>query len=472
MTRLLIALASAATLATATAKHPNILIIVSDDHGYADAGFQGSKLAVTPNLDALAKSGITCTSGYVTYPVCSPSRAGLLTGRHQARFGHDNNPVYDPLDNKEGLPLTETILPQFLKRAGYHTGWIGKWHLGSAPAFVPWARGFDESFGFIGGGHRFTDWLPDERQYSLPLIRAGKPSTDVPPHLTLALGNAAAAFIRSHKDHPWMLYLPFNAPHTPHEPSPDRLGKFSHVPNPQRRKYLAQLSLLDDAIGLVTSALADSNQRDHTLTFFFSDNGGHTPSGSDNSPLRAMKGTLYEGGVRVPFLVSWPAKLPAGQHYHQPVSSLDVLPSALAAADIPVPTDRKLDGVNLIPHLTGEVSTPPHTHLTWRMHGKQSLAIRSDNWKLIRSGNTPPELYDLASDASESKDVAAQNADVVTRLSATLESWNRELVDPVFPGSSVKNEDWGPGGANQRNRPKPRRSSPKPPDANPPTAPN
>ena len=462
----------AATIATATARHPNILIIVSDDQGYADAGFQGSKAAVTPHLDALAKSGVRCTNGYVTYPVCSPSRAGLLTGRYQARFGHDNNPVYDPLDNHEGLPLTETILPQFLKRAGYRTGWIGKWHLGSAPAFVPWARGFDESFGFIGGGHRFANWLPDERQYSLPLIRDGKPIPDVPPHLTLALGNAAASFIRSHKDHPWMLYLPFNAPHTPHEPSPDRLEKFSSIPNPQRRKYLAQLSLLDDAIGLVTSALADSNQRDHTLTFFFSDNGGHTPSGSDNTPLRAMKGTLYEGGVRVPFLVSWPAKLPGGKVYDHPVSTLDVFASSLAAADIPMPTERPPDGVNIIPHLAGEVSSPPHTNLTWRMHGKQSLAIRDGNWKLIRNGTNPPELYDLATDASESKDVAAQHPDIITRLSSTLDSWNKQLIDPVFPGSSVKNEDWGPGGANQRNRPKPKESSPKPPDANPSTTPN
>ena len=181
----------ASALLSLAADRPNILIIVSDDQGYADAGFQGSKQAVTPHLDALAKSGVRCTSGYVTYPVCSPSRAGLLTGRYQARFGHDNNPVYDPLDEKEGLPLSEKLLPQFLKEAGYRTGWMGKWHLGSAPAFVPWARGFDESFGFIGGGHRFTGWQPNERQYTLPLIRDGKSTSEVPPHLTTALGDTA-----------------------------------------------------------------------------------------------------------------------------------------------------------------------------------------------------------------------------------------------------------------------------------------
>ena len=267
------------------AEKPNILIIVSDDHGYADAGFQGGKEAVTPHLDALAKSGVRCTSGYVTYPVCSPSRAGLMTGRYQARFGHENNPVYDPLDANEGLPLKEKLLPQFLKGAGYRTGWIGKWHLGSSPAHVPWARGFDESFGFIGGGHRFTGWQPDERQYTLPLIRSGVNISNVPPHLTTALGDEAAGFIHRNKAQPWMLYLPFNAPHTPHEPSVERLEKFAHIANPQRRKYLAQVSLLDDAIGAVTAALAVTGQRERTLIFFFSDNGGHTPSGSDNDPL-------------------------------------------------------------------------------------------------------------------------------------------------------------------------------------------
>ena len=435
------------------AERPNILIIVSDDQGYADVGFHGSKQAVTPHLDALAKSGVRCTSGYVTYPVCSPSRAGLLTGRYQARFGHENNPVYDPLDNKEGLPLTEKLLPQFLKDAGYRTGWIGKWHLGSAPAFVPWARGFDESFGFIGGGHRFTGWQTNGRQYTLPLIRGGVNISNVPPHLTTALGDEAAGFIRRNKDQPWMLYLPFNAPHTPHEPSAERLEKFAHIQNPQRRRYLAQVSLLDDAIGTVIAALAGTGQRERTLVFFFSDNGGHTASGSDNGPLRGIKGTLYEGGVHVPFLVSWPAKLPAGKDYAHPVSSVDVFATALAAAGVAMPTDKKYDSVNIVPHLAGEVKTPPHEHLLWRMHGKQSFAIREGNWKLVRTGIAAPELYDLAADIAESKDLASAQPEVTARLTAALEAWNKELIAPVFPGSSVKNEDWGPGGANQKGKP-------------------
>ena len=434
------------------AEKPNILIIVSDDQGYADVGFHGSRQAVTPHLDALAKSGVRCTSGYVTYPVCSPSRAGLLTGRHQSRFGHENNPVYDPLDDKEGLPLTEKLLPQFLKDAGYRTGWMGKWHLGSAPAYVPWARGFDESFGFIGGGHRYTGWQTNGRQYTLPLIRSGANISNVPPHLTTALGDEAAAFMRRDKAQPWMLYLPFNAPHTPHEPSAERLEKFAHITNPQRRRYLAQISLMDDAIGGVIAALAETSQRERTLIFFFSDNGG--PSGGpDNAPLRGFKGTLLEGGVRVPFLVSWPAKLPAGKDYEHPVSSLDVFATALAAAGVAMPTDKKYDGVNIIPHLAGEVKTPPHERLFWRMHNRQSFALREGNWKLIRNGQTPPELYDLATDIGEKENLADAKPEVTARLTATLDAWNKELIAPVFPGSSVKNEDWGPGGANQKGKP-------------------
>jgi arylsulfatase A-like enzyme len=445
--------------AGAAPEKPNILIIVSDDQGYADAGFHGSRQAVTPHLDQLAASGVRCTSGYVTYPVCSPSRAGLLTGRYQARFGHENNPVYDPLDANEGLPLTEKLLPEFLKTAGYTTGWIGKWHLGSSPAHVPWKRGFDESFGFIGGGHRYTGWQTNGRQYTLPLIRAGTNTGAVPPHLTTAFGDEAAAFIRRNREKAWMLYLALNAPHTPHEPTAERLEKFAHIQNPQRRRYLAQVSLLDDAIGAVTGALAESGQSKRTLVFFFSDNGGHTPSGSDNGPLRANKGTLYEGGVRVPFLVSWPEKIPAGKTFHQPVISLDAFATALAAAGVPMPADKKYDSVNLVPHLAGEVKTPPHERLLWRLRAKE-FAVREGAWKLIEPEGKPAELYDLASDPGEKTNVAAGQPDVTKRLAATLAGWRKELKPPAFPGSSVKNEDWGPGGANQKNAPPQKRPAP------------
>jgi arylsulfatase A-like enzyme len=339
---------------------PNILVIVSDDHGYADAGFQGGKDVPTPNLDKLAASGVRCTSGYVSHSFCSPTRAGLLTGRYQARFGHEYNPVYDPLDRTEGLPLDEHLLPQYLQDAGYRTGWVGKWHLGASPEHAPWRRGFDETFGFIGGGHNFTNWTPNERQYSLALTRNGQPIADVPPHLTRALGDEAAAFVGRNRERPWFLYVAFNAPHTPHQPTAERERQFAHIADPQRRRCLAQISLLDDAVGTVTTALAESGQAARTLVFFFSDNGGPTQQAAVNTPLRGAKGQLYEGGIRVPFLVSWPGQIAAGTTYDLPVSSLDVFATSLAMAGAAMPTDKTHDSVNLVPFLTGKTGGAPH----------------------------------------------------------------------------------------------------------------
>jgi arylsulfatase A-like enzyme len=273
--------------------------------------------------------------------------------------------------------------------------------------------------------------------------------------LTTALGDEAANFVKRHKDKPWLLYLPFNAPHTPHEPSAQRLAKFSHIRNLTRRKYLAQLSLLDDAIGSVLTALNVTSQRQRTLIFFFSDNGGHTDSGSNNTPLRGIKGSLFEGGVRVPFLVSWPEKLPAGVDYTKPVSSVDVLATSLAAAGIAMPKDQVYDSVNLVPHLSGAVNAAPHDRLFWRMHGKQLFAMREGKWKLIRlKDQAVPVLYDLESDMAETKDCAAENSEIVKKMQQALDDWCKQLVNPVFPGSSIKNEDWGPGGANQKAREK------------------
>lgn len=439
---------------SAAETRPNILVIVSDDQGYADTGFNGSKDIPTPHLDALAKSGLRCTSGYVTHPFCSPTRAALLTGRYQQRFGHEYNPVYDPLDKNEGLPLTERLLPQFMKDAGYKTGWIGKWHLGASPAHTPWARGFTETFGFIGGGHRFLGWKPNERQYTLALTRNGQP-VEVTNHLTTRFGEEASAFVKRHTEEPWFLYLAFNAPHSPQEPTPERLEKFAAIQNPMRRKYAAQVSLMDDAIGAVIASLAKTKQTERTLVFFFSDNGGPIKqggiNGSSNTPLRGGKGDVYEGGVRVPFVVSWPDKLPAGQTYDAPVSSLDIFATSLALAGVPVPTDRKFDGVNLVPHLTGEKKSSPRELLFWRAGVGAKHAIRDGNWKLVRGKNQPAELYDLATDLAETKDLAATQPDVLARLAAKLDAWDKELAPPAFLGSSVKNEDWGPGGANQKN---------------------
>ena len=431
--RLLLATCACA-LAFAADRKPNILVIVSDDHGYADVGFNGGKAVPTPHLDALAASGVRCTSGYVSHPFCSPTRAGLLTGRYQQRFGHENNPAYDPADAVAGLPLTEKLLPQFLQEAGYRTGWIGKWHLGATPAHTPWARGFQQTYGFIGGGHSFSGWAIDvKKEYNVPLTRDGQATTEVPAHLTEAFGKEAVAFIRRNAGAPWMLYLAFNAPHTPHMPTNEREKQFADVKDPVRRKCLAQISLMDDAVGAITKALADSGQAQDTLIFFFTDNGGTPPSlGADNTPLRGYKGYVYEGGVRVPFVISWPARLKAGSTYDRPVSSLDVTATALALAGVDFPTERRLDGVNLIPFLRGETQTAPHANLFWRTGGGQSYAVRSGDWKLVRNRKQPDELYDLSTDIGEAKDLASARPEVVAKLAADLSAWDKELIAPLF----------------------------------------
>ena len=443
----LAALAVAAVgYAAEAAPKPNILVIVSDDQGYADTGFQGGKDIPTPHLDRLAATGIRFTNGYVTHPFCSPTRAGLMTGRYQQRFGHERNPFYDPADRTEGLPLSETLLPERLKPAGYATGWIGKWHLGAAPEFAPGKRGFQETFGFIGGGHRFRDWQTNAAvEYTVPILRNGG-VVETPAHLTAAFGAEAAAFVQRHAAEPWFLYLAFNAPHTPHEPTAERLARFATITDPVRQKYAAQLNLMDDAIGETLAALRESGQEQRTLIFFFSDNGGPiTVNSSRNTPLRGAKGSVFEGGVRVPFLIAWPGRIPAGRSDDRPVSSLDVFATSLGAAGVPMPTDKKYDSVNLLTFLTGEKTGAPHDRLFWR--NGDLRAVREGNWKLIRNGTRPPELYDLAKDIGETTDVATAQFAVTARLDAALGEWDKELMAPAFvgaganrPGKAKKNQ--------------------------------
>jgi len=433
--RLLPVLLAAAALAGAAepVSRPNVLVIVSDDQGYADAGFQGSRDIVTPHLDRLAASGIRFTNGYVSHPFCSPTRAGLMTGRYQQRFGHERNPLYDPADHREGLPVGETLLPARLQPAGYVTGWIGKWHLGAAPEFAPQRRGFAETYGFIGGGHKFREWQVNAAvEYQVPVERNGRPAP-VPAHLTTDLGREAADFVRRHRADPWFLYLAFNAPHNPQEPTPERVARFAALADPVRQKYAAQMSLMDDAIGDALGALRDTGQDGRTLVFFFSDNGGPVGiNGSSNAPLRGAKGTVYEGGVRVPFLVAWPGRIPAGRVDARPVISLDVFATALGAAGVPMPTDRVYDSVNLLPYLTGASAGEPHERLFWRSGAK--LAVREGRWKLVRDAGKPDELYDLDADVAESRDLAVTQPAIASRLTSALDGWNRQLIDPVFAG--------------------------------------
>jgi arylsulfatase A-like enzyme len=432
---LLKALAGAPLLAQQESRKPNLVLIVADDLGYADLGFQGARDIPTPHLDRLARSGVRFTNGFVSHPFCSPTRAGLMTGRYQQRFGYENNPVYDPADTISGVPLEETTLPQVLKTAGYVTGHIGKWHLGAHPRFHPMKRGFDEMFGFLGGGHDYFQQQMEgnPREYLIPHQRDGRPVAES-EYLTDALGREGAAFVRRHRDRPYFLYLAFNAPHTPQQASEKYLERFSSIGDERRRKYAAMVNAMDDAAGRVLDAIRETGHESNTLVVFLSDNGGPvTVNGSSNGPLRGAKGQVYEGGIRVPFTVTWPALLAGGKTYSNPVISLDILPTFAAAAGAKLPA-QALDGVDLLPYVLGMRREAPHERLYWRMGGGTSWAVREGRFKLVKQNEGEPALYDVENDIGESRDVGASNAGVRNRLLAAYGSWNRELKPPLFEG--------------------------------------
>jgi arylsulfatase A-like enzyme len=429
------------------AEKPNILFIVGDDMGYADVGFHGCTDIPTPHLDALAKSGVRCTNGYVTGPYCSPTRAGLLTGRYQQRFGHEFNPG----GNKAGLPLSEKTIADHLKALGYRTALVGKWHLGSDDAMHPQQRGFDEFFGFLGGAHSFFD--------KRGILRGTEPVEDL-DYTTDAFGREAVDFIsRAKQDEPWFLYLSFNAVHTPMDATEDRLAKFAKIEDKTRRTYAAMMSAMDDAIGDVLKTLDETGQRDNTLVAFISDNGGPTMrgvtvNGSDNAPLRGSKRTTLEGGIRVPYVVSWTGKIKPGV-FDLPVIQLDLTATALNAVGASDEVKSRLDGIDLLTQLSGERSksrAPLRKALFWRF-GEQ-MAVRSGDFKLVKydtnadsnSGNSRGvsdlKLYNLATDIHEDKDLVSDMPEKVRELQALWDEWNTKNIDPL----------WGSGQAGTRSK--------------------
>ena len=421
----------------ADAARPNILLIVSDDQGYADAGFQGTPAIPTPNLDKLAKDGVRCTRGYVTAPVCSPSRAGLMTGRYQQRFGHHNNLVLTA--HKDHMPVDETVLAEVLGKAGYHTAMVGKWHLGNQDGSRPHERGFKEFFGFPNGGHDYFRNDPAKRalgdgDYTARIERNGV-GVKVPGYLTDAFGDEAARIVRGQKDRPFFIYLAFNAPHSPTQ-APDALVQSmpASLVGRQRRAYAAQIAAMDAAIGRVLDALRETGADRNTLVLFFSDNGGAKLPFYDNTPLRATKGTLYEGGVRVPFLAKFPGRIPAGSTCATPVTSLDVFATACALAGTKPVTHGALDSRDMLPVLAGKSSKPTHGALFWDFPSFGTAVCEGDLKLVIPRGGTP-ELYDLATDISEKHNLAADRPADVARLQKLLAEWKTGNIEPRWPSN-------------------------------------
>ncbi|MCI0380051.1 MAG: sulfatase [Gemmataceae bacterium] len=433
-------------------RKPNIILIVADDLGYADIGVHGCKDIPTPHIDSIAKNGIRCTSGYVSGPYCSPTRAGLLTGRYQQRFGHEFNPG-PPVDaNKEkGLSLQEMTLAQFLRGLGYRTGMVGKWHLGHTPEFLPTARGFEEYFGFLGGANQYIG-----KRGNQPIYRGTKP-VEEDEYLTDAFAREALAYIDKHKKEPFFLYLTFNAVHAPMQASEKYLKRFGSIQDETRRKYAAMLSAMDDAIGQVLAKLRETGIEDDTLIFFISDNGGPPVNASSNLPLRGWKASTWEGGVRVPFLVQWKGTLPAGKLYDEPVIQLDILPTVLAATGGKTSIINKIDGVDLLPYLSGKKAGAPHEALYWRF-GAQ-MAIRMGDWKLVKARDPDTkgglkkgelklegaQLFNLKDDIGETKDLSKKHPDKMKELTAAWQRWNEELAPPAWAApAAAKNKDKKP----------------------------
>ena len=423
-----------ATLHADQASRPNIIVILADDMGYADAGFNGCKDIPTPHLDSMAKKGIRFSAGYVTAPQCAPSRAGFLMGVDQNRIGCENNNVTDIAGLSEGATIADRM-----RAAGYRTGMVGKWHLGTNPGQQPLDRGFDEYFGFLRG----SSWyLPQAGQKSIAQIIEGRKAVPVGGYLTDAFGERAVRFITENQAKPFFLYLAFNAPHSPYEAPAEEIAKFAHITDTKRRTYAAMVAVMDRNIGRVLTALKTAQLEQDTLVVFLSDNGGPGDGYSNNTPLRGWKGETFEGGIRVPFVMQWPGTIKPGQTVDMPVSSLDLLPTALAAAGQPIPAP--LEGQSLLPALRGEAPFPART-LAWRFVfgpavAKSPWATRDGNWKLVQgsAASSEVQLFDLTKDASEANDLSTARTDIRERLQKAHDTWVASMPAPYSRVSSDK----------------------------------
>ena len=452
-----------------TQDRPNIIVMFTDDQGYADLGIQGVVDDIrTPNLDRLAKDGVRMTHGYVTAPQCTPSRAGLMSGQYQQKLGVDQNGTYP-------MPLDVVLLPQRLKEAGYVTGMVGKWHLEPNHVMIPWIRETHPEL-LAGGPLKPADITQEMRMPYFPSERGFEETwygqmqryhanydleghTIDPQWITEdryrldIQSDAAVAFIHRNHDKPFFLYLAYFAPHVPLEATAQYLDRFPGD-MPERRRYcLAMISAIDDGVGRILESLSSHGIRDNTLIFYISDNGaplkrykedislefrGGAWDGSLNDPLVGEKGMLSEGGIRVPFLVSWPAVLPAGIEYHDPVISLDVAATAVAVAGASAAPE--LNGVNLVPYLTGDRQDAPHDALYWRFW--QQSAIRMGNWKFLKAG--PREfLFDLSGSQPEKENLIGLHPGKAAEIRSKLESWAESLRTPGVPEGPLNNQETG-----------------------------
>jgi arylsulfatase A-like enzyme len=410
-------------------KKPNIIIILVDDAGYVDFGFMGSKDLDTPRIDSLAYSGIYFTDAHVTSTVCAPSRAGLLTGQYQQRFGFEANGTGDQDSGDIGLADHVVTIADVFQKNNYETIAIGKWHLGASQSDHPNQRGFDEFYGFVGGSRSYFPLLNPSEEHMLQ--HNGK-KVNFDGYLTDVLGDKSVEYIEKNQDSPFFMYLAYNAVHTPMEAKTSDLEKYKNHP---RQNLAAMTWTLDENIGKLIDKLKARNLFDNTLIYFLSDNGGAHNNQSDGGPLKGWKGNAFEGGHRVPFIVSWPKELKGGEQYGGLTSALDIAQTSIAAANI-TENNLKLDGRNLLPYLKGEKSSQPHQTLYWRK--LDDAVARFNNYKVIRLKDYDAVMYDLNKDIGEINDIKKIKKDTFNLMLNNLKSWESEMIKPLW----VEGDTW------------------------------
>ncbi len=424
-------------------KRPNIIFILSDDAGYADFGFQGSKQFRTPNLDKLASQGMIFDQIYTTDAVSGPSRAGLLTGRYQQRFGIEENPVKSLMSENSkyvgydmGVSLDEKMIPDYLKTAGYKCAIFGKWHLGATDEYHPYERGFDNFVGFRSGGRSFYTLTPKEmtenedNKMEYGFRRFKEPAKG--EYVTDILSDAACDFVKESSDAPFFIYLSYNAVHAPLHIDPRDKDEFANIKDTKRRKLAAMALSMDRGIGRLMETLKSEGLDENTIIVFSNDNGGPNGTNTSNYPLRGMKGTFLEGGVRVPGVVWYPKEIKAKSRYKYPVSFLDMLPTFanLAGVDPAMMEASKLDGVDLMPYLKGENKERPHQTLYWKCENRG--AVRDGDWKFMRFPDRPAELYDISKDCGEHKNLADKHPELMKKYYKMLFEWEMTLERPKW----------------------------------------
>ncbi|WBU87988.1 sulfatase family protein [Cellulophaga omnivescoria] len=439
-------------------EQPNILLVLCDDLGYSDVGFNGSTDIKTPELDRLASAGTIFTSAYVAHPFCGPSRAALLTGRYPHTIGSQFNLPANGESLGKGIDTKEQFIAKTLQESGYYTGAIGKWHLGATEEFHPNQRGFTDFYGFLGGGHNY---FPEQyqaqyqkqkkakkkiiRDYILPLEHNGKEVKET-EYLTDAFSREASRFIKeaSTKNKPFFLYLAYNAPHVPLEAKEEDLEEFSAIKDKDRRTYAAMVYAVDRGVGTIVNTLKETHQLENTLIIFLSDNGGNTDHGATNFPLHGRKGDTWEGGYRVPMFMYWPKNIAKGEKYSFPITSLDLYPTLAHLGKAKVPNDKILNGKNAWESIVANKNPHKKETLFAMRHreGYTDVSARRDEWKALKVNRQPWKLFKITEDISEKNDLSAAHPDIIKELVNDAEQWSKSHTEPLWFDPTYLQEMW------------------------------